>query len=476
MNSADPIKKKRPTETVERQAGDAISGGERHNTQTAALAQASSASVPSPRCPLVASLPKEWSSRRLRFLARVNPATNVSRLKPDSAVSFLAMESIGEQGELDLTVTKQLSEIGAGYTSFQDGDVAVAKITPCFENGKGALMAGLENGVGFGTTELHVLRPKQELDGRFLLYCTQSTPVRRIGEREMLGAAGQKRVPDRFWRDLFIPLPSRKQQDDIVTYLDRETRRIDTIIEKNRRLLDLIDEKRTAFISHAVTRGYEDRAKLKPSGLTWLKSVPSSWQVLPLKYALRLVEYGISESLSGNGHIKVLTMAEIQNGEVLIPDRGCLTEIAAALVAQPGDLFFNRTNSRDLVGKVGLFRGAEREVITFASYLVRLRVNEKADPEYLNLLLNEYRFLNYVRGEAVLSINQANLSASRYSAQKIPLPPIDEQRAIVTRLKSQLASLKGIASKITRAIDLLRERRLALISAAVTGKLEVPSS
>lgn len=438
MKSADLIKKKRPTETAECHVNGV------------------------------------FISRRLKYLAQINPSVLSEDTDPDFELEYVDIGNVDASSGIQETESFSFSKAPSRARRLvKDGDTIVATVRTYLR-----AIATIENPPKnlVVSTGFAVLRAKPAVNSRFLGYALRSEAFVFKVIANSYGVSYPAINPSALGC-LSIHLPtSPKHQQDIVAYLDRETRHIDTIIEKNRRLLELVDEKRTAFISHAVTRGYDPRSKPKPSGLTWLKVVPASWQVLPLKYALSLCEYGISESLSGNGHIKVLTMGEIQNGEVLMPDRGCLTEIAEDLIAQPGDLFFNRTNSRDLVGKVGLFRGAQDEVVTFASYLVRLRVNDKADPEYLNFLLNEYRFLNYIRGEAVLSINQANLSASRYSAQKIPLPPIDEQRAIVTRLKSQLASLDGIATKVTRAIDLLRERRLALISAAVTGKLEVPRS
>ena len=111
------------------------------------------------------------------------------------------MEAIGEDGSLDLSAVRDRAAVEKGYTLFFDGDVIVAKITPCFENGKGALAAGLFGGLAYGTTELHVLSPGPDLDGRFLYYVTMSDEFRTQGEAAMKGAAGQKRVPDEFVQD-----------------------------------------------------------------------------------------------------------------------------------------------------------------------------------------------------------------------------------------------------------------------------------
>jgi type I restriction enzyme, S subunit len=136
-----------------------------------------------------ADLPRNWTRRRLRFDARLNPVKSELKLADDARVSFVPMDAVGELGGLRLDEQRALDDVYNGYTYFRDCDVVVAKITPCFENGKGALAAGLTNGVGFGTTELHVVRPRETLDAHFLFYMTIARDFRCLGSAEMLGAA-----------------------------------------------------------------------------------------------------------------------------------------------------------------------------------------------------------------------------------------------------------------------------------------------
>ncbi len=133
-------------------------------------------------------LPSHWCSRRLRYVSCINPSKSEIDLEPDALVSFIPMEAVGEYGGLRLQSEIPLDEIGPGYTYFANDDVVVAKITPCFENGKGALAQGLTNGVAFGTTELHVVRTGDELDPRFLFYISISEHFRKFGASEMYGA------------------------------------------------------------------------------------------------------------------------------------------------------------------------------------------------------------------------------------------------------------------------------------------------
>lgn len=133
---------------------------------------------------------------------------------------------------------RSIAEVSNGYTEFQDGDVVVAKITPCFENGKAALASGLFNGAAYGTTELHVLRAGKSLNNSFLFYVAISDTFRRLGESEMYGAGGQKRVPPEFNKNFRMPLPPHAEQRAIAEFLDRETGRIARLVGKKRELLE----------------------------------------------------------------------------------------------------------------------------------------------------------------------------------------------------------------------------------------------
>jgi type I restriction enzyme S subunit len=201
------------------------------------------------------AIPAHWEVKRLRFVADLNPsyAPAVRSLSQEAEVAFVPMEALAEYGGLDLTRTKALRDVATGYTCFADGDVLLAKITPCFENGKGALAVGLAHGVAFGTTELHVLRPRPQLLGQFLVYLTYSRPFRGLGQVEMKGAAGQQRVPEDFVKNFTAPVPPLPEQRAIAAFLDRETAKIDALIAKVQEVIERLKEYRTALISAAVT-------------------------------------------------------------------------------------------------------------------------------------------------------------------------------------------------------------------------------
>lgn len=198
-------------------------------------------------------IPSHWQCRRLRFDLKMNPSKSEIQLDDQDLVSFVPMEAVGEYGGLNLDIEKELSEIGSGYTYFSDNDVVVAKITPCFENRKGAFAKGLKNGVAFGTTELHVLRANNNLLPEYLFNITMSHAFAKLGESEMFGAGGQKRVPESFFKDFTIGIPPTLEQQEILKYVQDVRSKFSQRFEKVTEIISRLHEYRAALITNAVT-------------------------------------------------------------------------------------------------------------------------------------------------------------------------------------------------------------------------------
>lgn len=163
-----------------------------------------------------------WREVRLEDIANINPRKPE---RPDNGVvSFLPMEAVSEAAEILELADDSYDRVKKGFTAFKDHDVLIAKITPCFENGKGAFAIDLTNGIGFGSTEFHVLRAKKGTDSRFLYHITNSSDFRGRGELNMQGSAGQKRVPTDFLRAYHLTVPQLiDEQKKISTVLDSST-------------------------------------------------------------------------------------------------------------------------------------------------------------------------------------------------------------------------------------------------------------
>ncbi len=416
--------------------------------------------------------PDHWQRNRLKFLCRINPPrSSILRNGTPDTVSFLPMELARANDPTFEAEDRPFDSVSQGFTAFQDEDVLVAKITPCFENGKGALCQKLTNGIGFGTTEFHVLRTSGAVSAKYLYYVTHCKPFRVVGASQMKGSAGQQRVPAAFLSEFVLPIPPREDQDAIVKFLDRRLADIDRFIASKRRLIELLDEERLRDIDRVTRKGI-DEAPTKNTAFEWIGEVPAHWKIAPLKYAFSSMRYGISDSGTDEGTIPVLTMGHIHSGKVTVPESGGVVAVDSSLLLENGDLLFNRTNSAELVGKVGLFRACGRDV-TFASYLVRLRPRADTDPEYMNYLLNSPRILAIARQIAVPSLHQSNLNPTRYGRIHIALPPFQEQQRIATWINARHADVERAKGRCKKEIDLMNEFRASLIAEAVTGRIDV---
>jgi len=420
-------------------------------------------------------VPAHWEVKRLKLVAALNPTpSEVRGLAPDTEVSFVPMEAVGELGGIDLSITKPIAEVGTGYTYFRDGDVVVAKITPCFENGKGARATGLSNGIAFGTTELHVLRAGQALDGQFLFYLTLSDAFRRLGEAEMYGAGGQKRVPGSFVENLKHPLPPVPEQRAITDFLDRETARIDALVAKKERLIDLLREKRIALIARTVTKGLDLSVPLKDSGIEWLGEIPVHWEVRPFtKYVIEKADYRGKTPEKVPAGVFLVTARNVRMGLI---DYECSQEFVAEDdydnimrrgLPKQGDILFT---TEAPLGNVAL---VDREEVALAQRIIRFRMN----PAHF-----DSRFTLFAMMSTYFKVQLSTLStgstAEGLKASKLPMlwlvaPPLSDQHAIRAFLDHETAKIDALVAKVRDAIERLRELRTALISAAVTGKIDV---
>lgn len=269
-----------------------------------------------------------------------------------------------------------------------------------------------------------------------------------------------------------VPVPPLREQAAIVRYLDQMDERIRRYVRAKERLIRLLEEEKQAVIHRAVTCGLDPNIHFKPSGVDGLGYAPAHWEIGPLKRAFQSMDYGVSESASDSGDIRLLTMAHLNDGQVSVPAHGGVDFVNRHLLLRKNDLLFNRTNSPELVGKVGLFTG-HGSPVTFASYLVRMRPYPNHEPAYLNLVLNEFSFISRARREAIPSLHQSNLNPTRYGRLHVALPPKQEQQTILRALKKKTTNLRHAIRRTRRQIKLLQEYQTQLIADVVTGKLDV---
>jgi type I restriction enzyme S subunit len=278
-----------------------------------------------------------------------------------------------------------------------------------------------------------------------------------------------------------VPLPSIPEQQTIAAFLDRETAKIDALIAEQQRLIELLKEKRQAVISHAVTKGLNPDAPMKDSDIEWLGELPAHWEVKKIKFLLRRDGYKagpfgsslITSELSDEGNILVLTPEHVANDSLDLPYNQYLDDSRqdemSAFFVDMNDVVF------PIVGTLGraMIISARRPGI-LNQRLARMSADiARLLPSYLKLILTDvdfYKRLDEIESKGAI-LN--HITKEKLINRPVLLPPINEQEEVLAFLNRETAKLGELTAEAQQAIALLQERRTALISAAVTGKIDV---
>ena len=400
-------------------------------------------------------IPAGWEVKRLQFLAKLNPSKSelTDRTK---MVSFLAMENVSENGELTLDVEKSTDEVISGYTYFAENDVIVAKITPCFENGKAAICKNLKNGIGFGSTEFHVLRPTYKTISEFLFYIIHSEPFLKMGEIEMKGAAGQKRVPEDFISNLVIPFIGINEQRYIVQFLNKECRKIDALIAKSEKMVALLDEKRQAVITHGIFGNCPLFIRLK------FRVTKIGSGVTPKGGAQVYQDSGVLLIRSQNVHFRGMRLDDV----AFISEETDAEMINSRI--NEGDVLLNITGAS--IGRCN-FIGKGFPKANVNQHVCILRPNKAIVSEYLNYCLQTFTIQHQIDSLQTGS-SREGLNFEQIGNLIIPNHNAEEQTQIVHSIGTKIAKIDALKEKIIKQIELLKERKTSLTTSAVTGKID----
>ncbi len=326
-----------------------------------------------------------------------------------------------------------------------------------------------------------VLRPRRPIAPGFYKHLFKSRPYISALQATTDSLRDGKAISYEQFGTIPLMLPPLPEQTQIAAFLDHETAKIDRLIEKQEELIRLLKEKRQAVISHAVTKGLNPHAPLKDSGIEWLGQVPSHWVVLQFKFLIRSIDQGKSPECEGRlaspEEWGVLKSGCVNRGVFLQEEHKALpAKIAPTLAAEvkEGDLLMSRASgSTDLIGSVGLV-GKVRSRLMMSDKIFRIHPESGVLPKFIWRMAASIP----VRKQIELSINGAaglanNLTKESIGRLWIARPPLAEQEAITDYLESRCARFDFLISNAEHQVTLLQERRTALISAAVTGKIDV---
>ena len=357
----------------------------------------------------------EWPRVPLEHVALVNPKDKeLLSLPDDTLVSFVPMRSVSEvTAGITTQFVRPLSEVRRGYTVFKNRDILFAKITPCMENGKCALATGLTNGLGFGSTEFHVLRAGPNLLPEFLRYFVRSKSFRIAAKQHMRGGAGQQRVPDDFVRKEPMPLPSLVDQRRIVEILDQA--------DRIRRLRAKAHDHANRIIPALFVKMFGDPIT-NPMG--WDSKPFSDILVEPLRN-------GVSPSSSGTFRAKVLTLSAITGrafDETAVKDRYFRDQPVANKEIDLRDFLVCRGNGN--LGLVGRARFPRRKLdkTLFPDTVIAARIDpDQADKSYLEALWHTSWMRLQLESRSTTTSGIYKINQTTLGSIPVRLPPMNLQ-------------------------------------------------
>jgi type I restriction enzyme, S subunit len=418
-------------------------------------------------------IPIGWTPKRLKHVSPfiavgivVNPSTYVT----DDGLPFIYGGDIRE-GIIDCENSRRISPDSSdanAKTRLEAGDVLTVRV------GAPGVTAVVPQECEGGNCASVMLVRKGKFDSRWLCYLMNTPVVRNQVEVVQYGAA-QKQFNIEHAVNFWLPVPDEDEQKAISWFLDVETSKIDGLVSEQRRLIELLKEKRQAVISHAVTKGLNPNAPMKPSGIQWLGDVPQHWSVKPLKYLATFRSGGTpSKTVPAYWHgdvpwasskdLKTETLADTIDHitqHALDSDAATLVPVGSVLVVVRGMILLHTFPVVQTLAPMAI--NQDLKALTPANCIHQ---------SYLPWLLRGSTTATFSRiDEAAHGTKVIRMEA--WTSIELPVPPIEEQVEIVEAVIKRRTQIDNLLAEAERAIELLQERRTALISAAVTGKIDV---
>ncbi len=419
-------------------------------------------------------IPAHWEEKRLKHLATVNDEALPETTDPSMEITYVDIGNVDSiQGITDVEELVFENAPSRARRIVRQGDVIISTVRTYL---RAIAQIQTTDANLIVSTGFAVIRPRQMDDG-FVAYAVNAP---YFVERVVAHSVGVSypAINASELACLDIAFPSLPEQRTIAAFLDRETAKIDALVAKKERLIELLQEKRTALISDAVTKGLDPDVPLKDAGVEWLGEIPAHWEIMRLKQVSRIQGgFAFSTDSFRNEGIPVIRMNNIRRGVleldnvVRIPEHKCKDEFAL----NEGDIIYGLSGSIGATGSLGNY-AVVRKGDTPAQLNQRVarfrpvmdRIIEKFLIGSLQTSVFYEQVLSYTTGTA-----QFNVSTNDIGNVVLALPPIKEQRAIAAFLDRETTPVDALMAKVQEAIDHLKELRTALISAAVTGKIDV---
>ncbi|MBL1275063.1 MAG: restriction endonuclease subunit S, partial [Ectothiorhodospiraceae bacterium] len=422
--------------------------------------------------------PTHWGAKPLKFLCTYNDEVLADSVSDDYEIEYVDIGSVSATEGVTKTESMVFGKAPSRARRIvRDGDVIISTVRTYLE-----AIAPIDNPPEnlVVSTGFAVIRPNRLLHKGYAAYCLRASGFIKEVVAQSVGIS----YPAINASDLVnikAPEPMFDEQEKIAKFLDHETAKIDTLIEKQQQLIKLLKEKRQAVISHAVTKGLNPNAPLRDSGVEWLGEVPEHWTPLQIRRVLPVMEQGKSpdcENKVAEVHEwGVLKTSCVNNGVYNSDANKTLpNEIAPfpQYEVKNGDILMSRASgSINLIGSVA-YVYETRPKILLSDKVFRLHLSSQVNRLFFSYVMRS-SFMRSNIGRAISGAEGManNITKGAVIGFRFALPPLKEQEAITGFISEKVNKLDELVLKSKFAIELIKERRTALISAAVTGKIDV---
>lgn len=415
-------------------------------------------------------IPATWQLSRIKYIAEFEPKCDFSSLNPDDTITYTPMECI--KNGYYVPNTALLGSISPSLTSYQENDIVMAKVTPCFENGNIAVMKDLASGVGLGSSELFVFRAKY-ISTKYLFYWLQNFAFTERAKSTMTGTGGLKRVSPQYIKNCEIHVPPVEEQNRITSFFDTECARIDAVIEKTRTSIEEYKRLKQAVITQTVTKGIRPERPMKETGNNWIPTIPTEWQ---------LTRVGLHFDITLG---KMLCTNKLSDDYTLEPYY-CAANVHFDGVTNDGlkQMWFSSSEKKQYLVSVGDLLVVEggagaggcavvkemQQSAYIQNSIMIVRPRKNSNNRYLGYLLESLVKSGYID----VACNKATIPHfTKDKLANVPFPISSEQEEIADYLDAQLKNVDVLISKKESLLTELDRYKKTLIFEYVTGKKEV---
>lgn len=393
---------------------------------------------------------------KIKEVCQVNPPKKIP-LSQDTDISFVPMSAVSTDGKVDLSEVITVEKVKS-LSVFKDGDVIFAKITPCMENGKGAVVSNLKNGYGAGSTEFTVLRPNEtHISEKWLYYYLSQKHFRWTCQQNMTGSAGQKRVPAKYLAECLIPVPPLEEQQRIVARIEELFSELDAAVATLERTKEQLAVYRQAVLKEAF-EGLSNTTNVVLGDLI-LEKPRNGYSPKGVEYETPFRNLTLTSTTGGvfkEGYFKYVDL-DIDN--------------KSHLWVKHNDILIQRANTLEYVGTAVVYPGEDNRYV-YPDLMMKCHLKEGINPYFIVHQLQSYKTrLYYQKNATGTAGSMPKINQKTVMQTPLIITDISTQVKIVSEIESRLSVCDKIEETVTTALHEAEAMRQSILKQAFAGEL-----